>query len=246
MDDCKSKRQLMVLDCCYADAFAQAKGDIQINEYMIEPFSGRGRIILTAASVTQEAYEAEQEPDKLNLSVFTQYLVEGLESGNADKDSDGWITIDEWYEYAYNHVKEVRVDQTPGKWVEKQQGSIIIAKSPLWSNSAESPHSLVALPQDISENIFKEKTELTKLLLKCTSIRDIGIRNKVIEQLPEDIFNSIQRHSTNQADVFGIVETCLDHPRGLHQLIDIIRLFEGHSLPMQKIDDFLRHTLLEY
>ena len=246
MDNCKSRQQILVLDCCYADAFFQTKGEVQIGEHMAVPFSGRGRIVLTAASITQEAYEGEQEQDEVGLSIFTHYLVEGLESGKADRDSDGWISVDEWYQYAYERVTEVRADQTPGRWVEKQQGLIVIAKNPLLSRLSESSHSFVAPPDNTPESIFNEKSELTKLLLKCTSMRDIGIRNKVIEQLPEEIFNAVQRHSRNQTDVFGIIEVCLNYQRGLRRLIDIIRRFEGNSLPMQRIDEFLKHTILEY
>jgi uncharacterized caspase-like protein len=48
--------------------------------------------------------------------VFTSALVEGLATGDADRDQDGLIALDELYDYVYDKVRAATPHQTPGKW----------------------------------------------------------------------------------------------------------------------------------
>ena len=69
------------------------------------------------------ADEHQQQP-----SVFTAALVEGLTSGDADKDEDGLVSLDELYDYVYDRVKERNPKQTPGRDVELE-GDLYVARS---------------------------------------------------------------------------------------------------------------------
>lgn len=51
---------------------------------------GKGRAILTSSTSTQYSFEQEGS----ELSVYTKYLVEGIEKGEADLEDDGWIAVD--------------------------------------------------------------------------------------------------------------------------------------------------------
>jgi uncharacterized protein (TIGR00725 family) len=62
--------------------------------------------------------------------LFTHYLLEGLKSGRADADGDGFIDIDELYDYAFNELRSQTTQQTPRKWTVNQQGRILLAKRP--------------------------------------------------------------------------------------------------------------------
>lgn len=128
-----SKQKVLILDCCYSGAFTRgSKGVTGRTVNTAKQFNGRGQVILTATDATQYALEGDSVTGKAPKSVFTRYLVEGLETGEADRNKDGWITLDEWYEYTYEQVtKETNAKQTPSKWA-SQQGSLPpIAKSPL-------------------------------------------------------------------------------------------------------------------
>jgi len=60
----------------------------------------------------------------------SQPEVQGLETGEADRNFDERVTLDEWYDYVYEQVTKETSKQTPGKWA-NQQGTIPpIAKSP--------------------------------------------------------------------------------------------------------------------
>src|SRR6185503_10414517 len=72
--------------------------------------------------------EGDQVIGETDNSLFTHFLVEGLK-GEADVDSDGLITIDNLYDYAYEKVKIVTPKQTPSKFSSKQQGEIVLRQT---------------------------------------------------------------------------------------------------------------------
>jgi hypothetical protein len=128
----RSRRVVLLLDCCYSGAFARGwmsragdRVDIQ------ERFDGRGRIVLTASSAMEYSFEGDQLSGEGRPSVFTSALVEGLSTGEADRNRDGYVSVDELYDFAYDRVREVTPSQTPGKWVFDVQGDFHVARSRL-------------------------------------------------------------------------------------------------------------------
>src|SRR6185312_6351826 len=115
----RSRRVVLLLDCCYAGAFerglvARSGPEMGIDQH----FGGRGRAVITASSAMEYSFEAGELADTHAVppSVFTSALVEGLESGEADRDQDGMVGLDELYEYVFDKVRETTPNQTPGKW----------------------------------------------------------------------------------------------------------------------------------
>ena len=95
MDQCPSRRQILILDCCYSGAFERgAKGSTDIPAATFEG-NGVGRIVLTASSSTELAWEETGADGTADTSVFTRHLIEGLETGAADLDDDGHVGVDE-------------------------------------------------------------------------------------------------------------------------------------------------------
>jgi hypothetical protein len=126
----RSRRQVLVLDCCHSGAFARgmvAKGGESVD--IRDRFQGRGRVVLTASNATQYAFQGDEIIGEGSRSVFTHSLVRGLETGEADLDGDGWISLDELYDYVYDQVTDEMPQQTPGKWTFGLQGDIVIAHS---------------------------------------------------------------------------------------------------------------------
>ena len=133
LEDCRARRQLVVLDCCFSGAFAQgAKGDtdLALGERLMG--QGRGRVVLTASRGTEYSFEGEpaegQPPPE---SVFTSALVSGITSGEADADDDGYISVDEAYAYAFDKIREAGGQQTPQRWLYGAEGSIVLARKPV-------------------------------------------------------------------------------------------------------------------
>ncbi|SFQ98956.1 Uncharacterized protein, contains caspase domain [Lentzea waywayandensis] len=131
MNRSRSRRIVLLLDCCYSGAFgrgmvARAGGLIGLEEQ----FGGSGRAVITASSAMEYAFEGAAVADSSEgePSVFTSALVEGLESGDADRDQDGHVGLDELYEYVYDRVRRVTPHQTPGKWMLDVRGDLRIAR----------------------------------------------------------------------------------------------------------------------
>ncbi|MEV4054094.1 caspase family protein [Amycolatopsis sp. NPDC049688] len=128
----RSRSIVLLLDCCYGGAFGQgvavrASGDANV----LDSFrGGHGRAVITASNSIEYAFEgarlASDEPAQ--PSVFTSALVEGLRTGEADRDEDGWIALGELYEYLFDRVRERNPKQTPSRDIE-MQGELYLAKS---------------------------------------------------------------------------------------------------------------------
>lgn len=134
MRRCRSRRQVLILDCCHSGAFTRsAKGGGVGTEVGIgETFAGdgTGHVVLAASKATEYAFEGDEVTGEAQPSIFTRALVEGIRTGDADLDRDGYITPEELYDYAYRRVRQVSPHQTPGKWVYEQTGELILARSP--------------------------------------------------------------------------------------------------------------------
>jgi hypothetical protein len=131
MSRSRSRRVVLLLDCCYAGAFergmtARAGAGVGIESQ----FGGRGRAVITASSAMEYAFEGDQLADACELapSVFTSALVDGLQTGEADRDQDGLVALDELYDYIYDKVRAATPNQTPGKWTFGIQGELVIAR----------------------------------------------------------------------------------------------------------------------
>lgn len=132
MDRCHSKRLVLMLDCCHSGAFDHGtKGVIGASVGTAAAFEGNGfgRVVLTATDSTQYAWEGDSIIGGAENSLFTHFLIQGLKTGDADRNQDGVITIDELYGYVYEKVITETPKQTPGRSNYKQQGDIVIAQN---------------------------------------------------------------------------------------------------------------------
>ena len=132
----RSRSIVLLLDCCYGGAFSKgvtvrATGDVNV----LDSFpggklgGGRGRAVITASSSMEYAFEGDQLADDHSRrpSVFTSALVEGLSTGDADRDQDGWVSLNELYDYVFDRVREQNPHQTPSRDVE-MQGELYLAR----------------------------------------------------------------------------------------------------------------------
>jgi hypothetical protein len=134
----RSRSVVLLLDCCYGGAFAQgvkvrAAGDVNVlDSFPRETRSGggRGRAVITASSAMEFAFEGDRLGDDQHRrpSVFTSALVEGLATGDADRDEDGWVSLNELYDYVFDKVREQNPHQTPSRQVQLE-GELYLARS---------------------------------------------------------------------------------------------------------------------
>jgi hypothetical protein len=133
----RSRCIVLFLDCCYGGAFGQGvsvrtAGDVNVmDSFPSEKLAGgRGRAVITASSSMEYAFEGDQLADDRGRqpSVFTAALVEGLATGEADRDEDGWVGLNELYDYVFDKVRGRNPYQTPSRDVE-MQGDLYLARS---------------------------------------------------------------------------------------------------------------------
>ena len=108
----------------------------------------------------------------------------------------------------------------------------------------------VAGPPDKQQTIrpaaeldFKSKQRLVEALLNCECLKTPQSRDQVITALPGAIGSRINRHPSSKQDVLSMVNTCLQFPAGLENLLEIVESFEGDSLPWRKVQTVLREAL---
>lgn len=130
MEYSRSKRIVVLLDCCYSGAFLKgfrARGDDSV---AVDQLEGRGRAVITASRATEYAFEADELASaNAQPSMFTGAIVEGLATGNADANGDGLVTVDELYDYVYDSVRGRVAGQTPGRWMDVE-GDLVVARNP--------------------------------------------------------------------------------------------------------------------
>ena len=126
-----SRRVVLLLDCCYAGAFERGlvaragyRGGDRAAVRRPRP-GGDHRV-----QCYEYAFEAGEltGTDEVPPSVFTSALVRGLETGDADRDQDGLVGLDELYDYIYDRVRAATPSQTPGKWAFGMEGELYIAR----------------------------------------------------------------------------------------------------------------------
>ncbi|MFE1842374.1 caspase family protein [Streptomyces sp. NPDC059515] len=128
MSRCRARSIVLLLDCCYSGAFLPgAKGDTTV--HVRDELAGHGRVVITATNRTEYAWEGRhvtaQQPEH---SRFTGAVVEGLRTGEADRDGDGLIGVHDLYDHVYEELRAAGVAQRPQMWLEVER-QVVVARS---------------------------------------------------------------------------------------------------------------------
>lgn len=151
MKRCRARRQVLVLDCCHSGAFA---GSMRLKGQPLRSvethFQGKGRIVLTASTGMQFSREGG-DSDKPQPSIYTRLFVKALETGDADRDGNGQIDLDELHDYLVEQIRAEAPEQTPTKsgYVE---GHLFIARTARMRT--------VALPAHLQSHLSAPRYEM--------------------------------------------------------------------------------------
>ena len=132
MDRCRSERIALFLDCCFAGAFSSGMTRRAAGETagVKDQFTGRGLVVITASDAMQYSFEGgRQVGEPPGPSPFTQAFVDGLRTGEADRNEDGQVSINELFDFLEDRVRETSPSQTPTKSAVNQTGDWVIARS---------------------------------------------------------------------------------------------------------------------
>ncbi len=171
MEQSRSRRQVLMLDCCHSGAFVRgmtAKAGSRVG--LAERFEGRGRVVLTASDAVQYAFEGGELTGEGARSIFTRSLVEGLRTGAADLDGDGFISLDELYDYLDAQVSQVQSQQQPHMWAFDVRGEICVALNPSGTQDEGGQAPVLAEPAvELTEPVVEAKA-----LKEATEAADDG------------------------------------------------------------------------
>jgi hypothetical protein len=110
LDQIPADVRIAVLDACASGAFTRIKSGRARPAFTVDEASNmRGHAFLTSSAAT----EAAQESDRIRASYFTHYLISGFR-GAADHSSDGKVTLNEAYQFAFNETLGRTVDTKAG------------------------------------------------------------------------------------------------------------------------------------
>ena len=127
MERSHSQRQVIILDSCFSgvtpnDLLVSDGSSLDIQGQL----GGRGRAILTAATASRYAFEKEDK----KLSLYTQFLIRGIKTGEADHDDNGVVTVGEIHNYAQQQIRAVQPDMRPRLYPGEGGGDIHVAQVP--------------------------------------------------------------------------------------------------------------------
>ena len=117
-----AERQIVIFDCCYSAISTETGRTNSVIVDFNQELAAKGRTILSSATVTQTSFEQEAA----NLSPYTQYLVEGIETGAADRDGAGLIYVREWHKYAKEKVQGINLQIEPGIFQDENEFDILL------------------------------------------------------------------------------------------------------------------------
>lgn len=129
-------RQVMLwLDCCFSGAFPaglipKTGGRVDVVG-QLSASTGRGCLVMTASNHVEHAFEIGSGPapgERTAPSFFTEAIIEGLRTGDADLDADGEIEAGELYTYVHERVRSRTEHQTPSR-NDRVSGPIFVAHS---------------------------------------------------------------------------------------------------------------------
>ncbi len=124
-DHSYQRQHVLILDCCYSGAFAEGWLAKSVDINLKPQLEVEGSVVLTSSTSTQKSYEDKEG----ELSLYTNYIVQGIESGAAESDGDGMISADELHEYAKRHVQSAKPAMKPDIFSQKQGIKILISKA---------------------------------------------------------------------------------------------------------------------
>ena len=131
-----SKRQLVILDCCFSGAMAigmTVKDEGRID--LAEVLGGEGRAVLTSSAATELSQvgtplEGEPSGNGEDLSAYTRFLVEGIRTGAADRQQRGCVDAEDLHDYVKRRLGEVNPAQTPEFYPTRAGHSLVVSRVP--------------------------------------------------------------------------------------------------------------------
>ncbi|MBD2597142.1 caspase family protein [Nostoc spongiaeforme FACHB-130] len=207
MEKSRSRRQVIILDCCFSGAFAEgmkAKDDNSVD--IKNQLGGEGRAVLTSSTSTQYSFE---QPGS-DLSVYTRYIVEGIEKGAADTDNDGMISVDELHEYARKKVQEAAPAMKPEIYAVREGFKIKLAKAPVGDPQLEYRKEVERCVRNGNVSVIGRR-----ILKRRQS--ELGLSAEVATQIENEVLEPYRQYQANLREYEEALAEAIQHEGTLTQ-----------------------------
>ncbi len=232
MSESRSRRQVVILDSCFSGAFAEgmsAKDDGTID--IREQLGGEGRAVLTSSTSTQYSFEEEGQ----DLSIYTRFLVEGIKSGEADRDQDEFISIDELHEYASQKVRELQPAMKPEIYAIREGFKIRLTKVAPGDPRQRYRKEVARFIHRGEISLVGRRTldyQRTRLGLETTEAK--AIEDEVLEPYRKEFRKKLQQYQQVFTELLERDETITDSDRhDLQNLQQILGLRNEDTMPIE-------------
>lgn len=218
MSRSRSKRQVLILDCCFSGAFANDMTAKQADEAIDvkAQLGGEGRAVLTSSTATQVSYETE------GANIYTRYLVQGLETGAADRDEDGHISVDELHEYAREQVRAAAPTMQPEIYAVREGYKIVLARAP------QGDPRLV-YRKELEQRAKQKQGKLSPIDQRALKFRcqELGLSSQEAEQIALQVLQPYQEFWAKLNEFEEAIQETLDYdPQLSASSIDDLRYLQ--------------------
>ncbi|TDE24025.1 hypothetical protein [Actinomadura sp. 6K520] len=144
------------------------------------------------------------------------------------------------------HRVEVRVKETSDQaWI-MVPGGRLVRPAPVPAVPGEAGPERVqdAVPQMAADVPVAQLFRMVDDLLDIPRFRVERGRDQLVGALPKEIAGAAARSAEARADLFAIVQTCLDYPGGLQQFLQAVRGFVGESMAVRRLEQTIARSLL--
>ena len=163
LDRVEANKMIAFLDSCYSAATinrTDKKRSIMIVKDPFIKFKGKGRLIISSSDGKEQSLEIE----KFSHGVFTYYLMKALK-GEADENKDGFIELDEVWDYV-----KYRVTDTARRYGSTQ--------TPILDGSFSAGIVLSKNPERLKELYLEAEREKKEKELELKIVRLTGLYSK--------------------------------------------------------------------
>jgi hypothetical protein len=236
MNNSRAKRQAIILDCCFSGAFdpslfSKDDGSVDLQGQL----GAEGRVVLTSSSSTQYSFEQQGS----DLSLYTRYLIEGIETGAGDRDEDGKISVRELHEYATSKVQETAPSMTPKLITLKDLGfDLVLAKAKVTDPKLRYRRQVERYSsRGVLSSIGRTILDRLQIQIKLSAQVAKEIETEVLRPYQERLDN-IQRYQ--QAFENSVKH---EYPLNHHVLSELEDLLEILGLRREDVDSFEQEVI---
>jgi len=218
--DSAAESQVVILDCCFSGAFGdlQAMDDRSVD--VEAQLGAEGRVVLTSTVSTSYGFEAKDS----ELSIYSYYLVEGLSSGAADLDRDGYVNVGELHDFTSRKVQQAVPEMSPCMFGFRGEGHKI-----LLARTLQTSDPTVEYRQEAEKRCRNgEFTPVGRAFLKRLQ-RDRGLADSVVQAIEAEILKPFRDYQENLREYREALEESLKtEPILSAETLEDLQDFQAH------------------